>query len=157
MEIERKFLIEKEPDLNEVYGARVYQGYLPDETPVRIRKFVSSDGEERFELTIKGKGTLVRAEVNLELTAAQYDELSGLLQKPPVEKDYHVYQLADGHRLEYNVVDRGKPNGFTYAEVEFSSEEEASSFVPPEYFGREVTENPSMTMFSYWRNGKIDV
>ncbi len=36
--------------------------------------------------------------------------------------------------------------GFNYVEVEFSTVEQAKSFVPPDWFGREVTED---ARFSY--------
>lgn len=157
MEIERKFLIDKFPDLPEVASAQVCQGYLSTAPVVRIRKAALPDGSEKFELTVKGKGTLVRTEVNIPITAEQYNEMAGLLKREPIRKDYRVYALPDGHRLECSIVDSGAPGEFMYAEVEFDSVEEANTFVPPEYLGREVTEDPGFSMNSYWINGKIDI
>ena len=65
MEIERQFLIEKFPELPEIYAAQVWQGYLSTAPVVRIRRFSPPDGCDRYELTVKGKGTMVRAEVNI--------------------------------------------------------------------------------------------
>ena len=76
--------------------------------------------------------------------------LERLLPHPLVRKDYTVYALPGGYRLEYNIVDAGAPTSFTYAEVEFPSIEAAKAFVPPCDFGREVTEEPGYTMGAYW-------
>lgn len=157
MEIERQFLIEKFPDLPEVYSAQVWQGYLSTAPVVRIRKFSSPDGGDRYELTVKGKGTLVRAEVNIPIDAAQYEEMSGLLKKVPIHKDYHVYELSDGLKLECSAVDAGTDHGFMYAEVEFPSVEAANQFVPPPFLGREVTEARDFSMSNYWIKGRLDI
>ncbi len=157
MEIERKFLLDKFPDLPERVRAQVYQGYLSTAPVVRIRKAILADGSEKFEMTVKGKGTLVRAEVNIDITAEQYEEMACLLKREPIRKDYHVYALPDGLELECSIVDSGTESEFMYAEVEFDSVEAANAFVPPEYLGREVTEDPSFSMNSYWINGKINV
>ena len=157
MEIERKFLIDSFPNLPELASAQVCQGYLSTAPVVRIRKAVLPDGGEKYELTVKGKGTLVRTEVNIPITAGQYNEMAGLLKREPIRKDYHVYELPDGLKLECSIVDSGTESEFMYAEVEFDSVEAANAFAPPEYLGREVTEDPSFSMNSYWINGKIDI
>ncbi|MBQ4396911.1 MAG: adenylate cyclase [Clostridia bacterium] len=155
MEIERKFLIDRFPDLPELMSAKVWQGYLSTAPVVRIRRAELSDGSERFEMTVKGKGTLVRAEVNIDITAEQYYEMEPLLTRELIFKDYHVYDLGNGLRLECSIVDGDTDHGFSYAEVEFDSVEAAHAFVPPACLGREVTEVPGFSMNSYWRNGRI--
>ncbi len=157
MEIERKFLIDKFPDLPEISSARVWQGYLSTAPVVRIRKAELADGRRRFELTVKGKGTLVRTEVNIDITAGQYEEMAGLLKREPIFKDYHVYDMGGGLKLECSIVDGNTDHGFMYAEVEFDSVEAANSFAPPCYLGREVTEDPGFSMNSYWINGSIGI
>lgn len=156
MEIERQFLIGEFPDLPEVYSAQVWQGYLSTAPVVRIRRFSPPDGCDRYELTVKGKGTLVRAEVNIPIDAAQYEEMSGILKREPIHKDYHVYELPDGLRLECSAVDSGTDHGFMYAEVEFGSVEEANAFVPPPFLGREMTEVAGFSMSNYWVKGRLD-
>lgn len=157
MEIERKFLIDRFPDLPEIASAKVWQGYLSTAPVVRIRRALLPDGSERFEMTVKGKGTLVRAEVNIDITAEQYHEMAGLLTREPIFKDYHVYDIGGGLRLECSDVDGDTDHGFLYAEVEFDSVEAANAFVPPAFLGREVTEEPGFSMNSYWRNGHINI
>ncbi len=155
MEIERKFLIDRFPDLPELGSAKVWQGYLSTAPVVRIRRAELPDGSERFEMTVKGKGTLVRTEVNIDITAEQYDEMATLLTREPIFKDYHVYDLGGGLRLECSIVDGDTDHGFMYAEVEFESVEAANAFEPPAYLGEEVTEVPGFSMNNYWRNGRI--
>ena len=155
MEIERQFLITEFPALPEIYRAQVWQGYLSTAPVVRIRRFSPPDGCDRYELTVKGKGTLVRAEVNIPIDAAQYEEMSGILKKEPIHKDYRVYELQDGLRLECSAVDPGTDHGFMYAEVEFDSVEAAKAFVPPAFLGREMTEVRDFSMSNYWIKGKL--
>ena len=155
MEIERQFLIAEFPALPEIYRAQVWQGYLSTAPVVRIRRFSPPDGCDRYELTVKGKGTLVRAEVNIPIDAAQYEEMSGILKKEPIHKDYRVYELPDGLRLECSAVDPGTDHGFMYAEVEFDSVEAAKAFVPPAFLGREMTEVRDFSMSNYWIKGKL--
>lgn len=148
MEIERKFLIEEFPPCTA--GLSVYlmrQGYLSTHPVVRLRQTVSPAGEKDYKLCIKGGGTLVREEVELPLTAGEYERLCALLPMPPVEKQHIRCPLPDGHVLECNLVD----GNFYYAEVEFSSVEEARAFAPPDFLGREVTEEPGHSMSSYWK------
>ena len=157
MEIERQFLIEQFPDLPEIYRAQVCQGYLSTAPVVRIRRFAAPDGAEKYELTVKGKGTLARAEVNIPITADQYNEMVGLLKRPPIRKDYHVYDLGNGLKLECSIVDSGSETSFMYAEVEFDSVEAAHAFVPPAWLGREVTENRDFSMSNYWIKGRLEL
>ena len=44
-----------------------------------------------------------------------------------------------------------------YAEVEFDSVEEASSFIPPDFLEKEVTDIPGMSMGSYWETKRARV
>ena len=157
MEIERQFLITEFPDLPEIYSAQVWQGYLSTAPVVRIRRFSPPHGDDRYELTVKGKGTLVRAEVNIPIEAAQYEEMSGLLRREPIHKDYRVYELPGGLRLECSAVDAGTDHGFMYAEVEFDSVEAANAFVPPSFLGREMTEVRNFSMSAYWVRGRLEL
>lgn len=150
VEIERKFLIDDFPALLPERCAETEQGYLCHTPVVRIRRS-TEHGENRYRLCFKGKGTLVRQELELELTQAQYEQLALLLTEPTVRKEYRTYRLPSGHVLECSHVDAGEPTSFWYAEVEFASEEEAAAFVPPPFLGREITEDPEFTMSAYAR------
>jgi adenylate cyclase len=136
-EIERKFLVD---DLPEEVRARpathIRQGYLFVE-PAEVR--IRSSDDTRHELTVKSVGGLSRAEVNLPLTPEQFEELWPLVQRS-IEKDRTRYEV-DGGTAEVDVY-RGRLAGLVVAELEFPSEAEAAAFVPPQWFGTEVTTDP---------------
>ena len=150
VEIERKFLLKAFPEeLPLLEESVLYQGYLCTDPVVRIRSR-EEKGQKSFVLCFKGQGTLIRREIEMDLTETQFSQLSELLKAPLIRKDFRVYQLPDGHRLECSLVDEGSPSAFLYAEVEFSSLEEARSFQPPEFLYRDVTEFPGFSMSRYW-------
>lgn len=164
MEIERKFLLEQfPPDVRDNHGNPIpvensvimFQGYLSDQTPtVRIRKAQEQNGNTTYRLCFKGKGTLIREEIEMDLTAEQYQQLESLLAIPPIKKDFITYRLPSGDLLECNLVEEGTPEEFRYAEVEFPSIEAANAFQPPSFLGKDVTEEPGYSMSALWRRKK---
>lgn len=153
MEIERKFLISKFPDnLKEIARANAEQGYLTLEPQVRIRRMEYADGIVTHILCIKGKGTLSRIEVETELTKEQYCELKSMLDRRMITKEYRKYQLDNGLILECSLVNKGFPEEFMYAEIEFDSEDEANAYKPDFFLGKELTYSDSFRMSALWRS-----
>lgn len=150
-EIERKWLIEGFPNYPLLYIAQMVQGYLTFEPTVRIRKS-EAEGKATYFLTIKGKGTLSRTEVEFPIEKEQFEALSGLLVAPSAKKELRVYSLPGGEKLECSRVDEGEATAFYYAEVEFDSVEAANAFIPPAFLGQEVTEKQGLTMAAYCRD-----
>ena len=73
MEIERKYLIEKEQlpkNLSDYPFHRIEQGYLCTSPVVRIRR-----QDDEYFLTYKSKGLMAREEYNLPLTKEAYEHL----------------------------------------------------------------------------------
>jgi adenylate cyclase len=136
-EIERKFLVNDLPeDVRASPATHIRQGYLSVE-PAEVR--IRSRDDTSHELTVKSVGGLSRAEVNLPLTPDQFEELWPLVQRS-IEKDRTPYEV-DGGTAEVDVY-RGRLAGLVVAELEFPSEAEAAAFVPPAWFGTEVTTDP---------------
>jgi adenylate cyclase len=136
-EIERKFLVDDLPeDFRASAATHIRQGYLSVE-PAEVR--IRSRDDTSHELTVKSVGGLSRAEVNLPLTPEQFEELWPLVQRS-IEKDRTPYEV-DGGTAEVDVY-RGRLAGLVVAELEFPSEAEAAAFVPPAWFGTEVTTDP---------------
>ena len=104
MEIERKFLLSGFPDLPELERAEVFQGYLGISPEVRIRSKRVGEAET-YRLCFKGEGSLVREEIELDLDKATFESLKKLLPKPMIRKEYRIYRLENGLRLECS---RGK-------------------------------------------------
>lgn len=160
MEIERKYLIEKEriPLSPEDYPRRhIEQGYLCTSPVVRIRR----DNNEFF-LTYKSKGLMVREEYNLPLTEEAYFHLKEKADGRFIIKDRYVIPLSEGYvsdtsqnhmsagnsdmtffhnRDLYIELDffKGDLEGLILAEVEFPDEKTANHFTPPVWFGEDVT------------------
>ncbi|MBR5485467.1 MAG: CYTH domain-containing protein [Oscillospiraceae bacterium] len=150
MEIERKFLIDGFPNLPVLSQAVMEQGYLTTEPVVRIRSKKTQDGVN-YKLCIKGKGTLVREEIETPITQEVFEKIKRFIGVPLIRKEFREYSLPDGLILEVSCVDEGEPTQFYYAEVEFDSVEAANKFTPPEFLGKELTEDPTFTMSHHWR------
>ncbi len=148
LEIERKFAISGFPALPELSRSILRQGYLSTSPVVRIRSRKMSDGTMSFRICVKGKGGLVRTEIEQEISREKFDALCTLLPVPPVEKEQRTYSLPAGLVLECNSVAQGD---YWYAEVEFSSTEAAEKFVPPAFLGEELTGKPGFSMSEYWK------
>ena len=134
-EIERKFLLDGlPPQLAFARRTAILQGYLAldGETEVRVRRTPRGD-----TLTIKHGGGEVRVEEELELDARRADALWELTEGRRLQKTRRM-MLVEG--LEVSVDEYfGELEGLVVAEVEFDDEDAAREFMPPAWFGREVT------------------
>lgn len=134
MEIERKYLIHTLPDHLEQYPKReLEQGYLCTAPVVRIRK-----DNERYELTYKSKGLMVREEHNLPLTEEAYTHLKTKIDGRLISKTRYLIPLGEALTVELDVF-HGDLAPLLLAEVEFPDEESAKRFTPPDWFGEDVT------------------
>ncbi len=135
MEIERKFLIQKEnlPDLSAYSFHQIEQGYLCTEPVVRIRR-----QDDEYYLTYKSKGLLAREEYNLPLTKDAYEHLCPKADGIVISKTRYLIPEKNDLTIELDVF-HGVYEGLLLAEVEFSSEEAAQNYIPPAWFGEEVT------------------
>lgn len=134
MEIERKFLVKNLPGRLESYKShQIEQAYLCTEPVVRIRR-----QDEEYYLTYKGEGMMVREEYNLPLTKTAYEHLLTKADGKIIKKRRYLISLEDNLTVELDVFSSPMTDLFL-AEVEFSSEEEALAFVPPDWFGEDVT------------------
>lgn len=135
MEIERKFLVEEKnlPDLESYPSHHLEQGYLCIDPVVRIRR-----SDEEYYLTYKSRGLLAREEYNLPLTREGYEHMREKVDGILIRKRRFLIPEKDGLTIE---LDRYEApyEGFYTAEVEFSSEEEAHAYMPPAWFGEDVT------------------
>lgn len=134
MEIERKYLIHTLPDHLEQYPKReLEQGYLCTAPVVRIRK-----DNDRYELTYKSKGLMVREEHNLPLTEEAYIHLKTKIDGRLISKTRYLIPLGETLIVELDVF-HGDLAPLLLAEVEFPDEESANRFTPPDWFGEDVT------------------
>lgn len=133
MEIERKFLLKELPENLNSYPVRhLEQGYLCTGPVVRIRK-----DNDKYELTYKAKGMMVREEQNLPLNKDAYEHLKEKIDGRLIIKKRYMIPFGK-YTIELDIFE-GDLAPLTLAEVEFASEEEAKTFVAPDWFAEDVT------------------
>ena len=134
MEIERKYLIDEIPfDLKDYSCKVIEQGYLNTDPVVRVRR-----SNDKYILTYKGSGLMVREEYNLPLNEEAYRHLIQKADGIIISKKRYLLPLPDSLTIELDVF-AAPFEGLWLAEVEFPSEKQANAFTPPEWFGEEVT------------------
>ncbi|MCR5271937.1 MAG: CYTH domain-containing protein [Lachnospiraceae bacterium] len=136
MEIERKYLIDLEsvPFDYKSYPAKVIeQGYLSTDPVVRVRK-----SNDKYILTYKGKGEIEREEYNLPLTKEAYEHLVKKSDGRIIKKIRYNIPYKEKYLIELDVF-LGDLEPLVVAEVEFESRQEADTFVPPDWFGEDVS------------------
>lgn len=134
MEIERKFLIENLPENLDAFPFQLLeQAYLCTDPVVRVRR-----SDDTFTLTCKSKGFMSREEYNLPLTEESYEHLKKKADGNVIRKKRFRIPLPEGLTIELDLFD-APFEGLILVEVEFGSEEQALAFLPPDWFGEEVT------------------
>ncbi len=158
-EIERKWRVRRLPEDYQQFPSKLLeQAYLCQNPTLRIRKESSNFGgeeegsnfgdkektgisegkeQEEYIFCYKGRGRLSREEYNLPLTKEAYETLLGKTEGRVIRKIR--YAIPHGpYTVELDIF-QGDLEGLCYAEVEFSSEEEALSFQPLYWFSEELT------------------
>ena len=138
MEIERKFLIKKLPENQEQFPhLEIEQAYLCKEPVVRIRREI-----EHYYMTYMGKGLMVREEYNLPLSQEAYEHLKNKADGNVIHKTRYLIPEKNDLTIELDIFhDALAP--LILAEVEFPTQEDALSYVMPDWFQEDVTNNPS--------------
>ena len=139
VEIERKYLIKKLPDnLAEYESHLIEQAYLCTDPTIRVRK-----SDDDYYMTYKGRGLLERTEYNLPLNRDAYEKLVKKAEGNIISKRRYVIPI-DGSDLKIELDVFDDPFApLIMAEVEFGSVEESEGFIPPDWFDKEVTEDPA--------------
>ena len=134
MEIERKFIPKCLPDnLDSCEHHDIQQAYLNTSPVIRIRK-----QDEDYFLTYKGSGIMSREEYNLPLNQKSYFHLLTKADGNIITKTRYLIPLFNSLTAELDIF-HDIFDGRLLVEVEFNSIEDANSFIPPEWFGEDVT------------------
>ncbi len=136
IEIERKFLIHKDAlPLNlETYPHKeLEQAYIITEPVLRVRR-----KNEEYILTYKGTGLMKREEVEFSLPKDAYETLRSKAEGNIITKTRYFIPEKNALTIELDIF-HGQFEGLYLAEVEFTDEESASAYIPPDWFGKEVT------------------
>jgi adenylate cyclase len=149
VEIERKFILDQPPDAGTLpEGVPLRQGYIAVDGEVSVRIRITPVGAM---LTIKAGSGLTRTEVELPLSGNQAEALWPGTARRRIDKTrYRVPLDGDGESRVAEVdVYEGALAGLCTVEVEFDSEAAATQFVPPPWFGRDVTDEQG------WSNASL--
>ena len=133
MEIERKFLVKELPDLNIYPHKRIVQGYISTDPVIRVRQM-----GDTYCVCLKSQGHMIREEFELSITKEQCDALWPKVENSPVEKIRYFISLDHNLTAELDVY-QGHLDGLLTVEVEFDSPVEAANFIPPSWFGEDIT------------------
>ncbi len=148
VEIERKFTIKTLPEHLEQYAYHeIEQGYLSTSPVVRVRK-----EDDIYYLTYKGQGLLAREESNLPLTQASYEHLLLKADGIVITKRRYLIPYLDGLTIELDLF-RGALSSLIVAEVEFMNLKAANTFIPPDWFQDDVTEDSRYSNSSLSQHG----
>ena len=134
IEIERKFLVKEIPDnLNNFEKTDMTQGYLNTAPVVRIRR-----ENDDYVLTYKGSGLLSHSEYNLPLNEESFNHLLKKCDGIIISKTRYKIPIKNDLVAELDIF-KGELANLTLVEVEFTSIDEAKSFIPPSWLGEDVT------------------
>ena len=151
MEIERKFLIKELPEnLSSYQFLTLEQAYLCTDPVVRIRR-----QDQEYYLTYKGKGLMAREEYNLPLNEQAYRHLLEKADGSVISKKRYLIPIAEPSfaegfvvpsqpldlKIELDIFDSPFAP-LIIAEVEFPDEKTANAFLPPDWFFKDVTNDP---------------
>lgn len=141
MEIERKFLVKQIPERLETYPhSRLTQSYINRSPVIRLRK-IETQSETQYVLTVKSGGLAVRQEFELPLQREEYDHLFGKTEGRILQKVRYRIPLDEGYTAELDRFE-GELAGLLLVEVEFPSIEAMNAFIPPTWFGKDVSDSP---------------
>jgi CYTH domain-containing protein len=143
MEIERKYAINYLPgDLTQYRNRKMEQGYLCNNPIIRIRKT-----DENYLLTYKSKfgleqdnnsSALINNEVELPLTEEAYQKLKTKIDGNMIYKTRYLVPLKEGLTAELDIFE-DRLEGIKFTEVEFPDVQSADAFIPPSWFGKELS------------------
>ncbi len=147
MEIERKFLVDKDslPDISALRTSTIIQGYISKDPEIRIRQKVEENSSSYF-LTIKSTGDLEREEFEIEITRDLFERLFTNIISELIHKDRYYMEIMNEDKYKSNTkltieidIFKGKYSDLITAEVEFDNRKDADTFIPLNWFGKEIT------------------
>lgn len=142
MEIERKYLVASLPEGLEGFPrTEIEQSYLCTSPTLRIRRM----GDE-YILTVKEKvrtasTAIHNREEEFPLSKESYLRLRGKCEGRAVVKTRYRIPLEGGLTAELDIF-HGFHEGLRLVEVEFPDTVTANAFVPPAWFGSDVSLDP---------------
>ena len=138
MEIERKYLVRELPaNLDGYPHVEIEQCYLCTSPTLRIRRM-----GDAYILTVKENiSPIVNREEEFALSREAWQSLRTKCEGRPVQKTRYRIPLDGGLTAELDIF-HGHHEGLQLVEVEFPDIESAGNFIPPLWFGPDVSTDP---------------
>jgi len=138
-EIEKTYLVKQiHTNLSEQRSQQILQGYISSSpSPLRIRK-IGDTFEITKKLPVKKGDFGIVEEINIPITRYEFAKLWPLVEKS-LEKVRYFIPLEGNLIAELDIF-QGDLTGLSFVEVEFTSKIQMSSFQPPDWFGRDITQ-----------------
>ena len=134
MEIEKKYLNSSIPFSLDCFRSKIIsQCYISINPTIRLRQ-----SDSHYILTVKGSGLICREEFELTLTIEQYEKLLLKAETPVLQKTRYFVPIEDNLTAEVDIY-HGNLQGLITVEVEFESIERAENFIPPQWFGIDIS------------------
>ncbi|GIO85846.1 CYTH domain-containing protein [Paenibacillus faecis] len=157
LEIERKFLLPEYPKtLLEEGVIEVLKEQVIDQTylaldgdqELRVRKIKDlATGDVTYTHTFKRGFGLAREEIEYDISAGLYEQMIHICRAVPLVKK-RLTARWNGIQIE---IDSYHQIQMAVLEVEFGSEEEATGFVPPDWFGPDISTDKQYSNKRIWR------
>jgi len=152
IEIERKYLIKENnlPNLDNMNYMDITQGYIHDISNnllFRLRQviYMSHTGEmlgtDYFQ-TIKGLDGVERPKYEAQIWYSVFSKFWILCEKNSLHKFRYLIRRKDSSEFIHLDVYKNELKGLHTVDVEFHDNESANKYVPEEWFGTEITNNP---------------
>lgn len=151
-EIEKRYKVTSKAlnslDLSKYEKVGLTQAYLSnnskDSKEVRVREIVKGK-KASYVMTIKSEkshGGTSRTEVEFDISKDIYDRVisNNLFVGNKLMKDRYKIPIENGLVAELDIF-KGELEGLVVVEVEFENLEQADNFIPPKWFGSDITEN----------------
>jgi adenylate cyclase len=149
-EIEKKYLINKKEvpkDLLIDSVKHIKQTYLAiGLEEIRIRE-IGEDDKSKHTMTVKKGSGLSREEFEFDISKETYEQIMLFVDRKPLQK-IRSEIVMDGNKFD---LDFYHDSNLATIEIEFDSEKEAYSFVPPKWFGEDVTKDKSYKNQTLWK------
>ena len=144
MEIERKYLVESLPENLEGFPhVEIEQGYLCTSPTLRIRRMgnvcILTVKEKLSPSLLQPSTPIINREEEFTLSDEAYLRLKTKCDGRMVLKTRYRIPITDTPFTAELDIFHGDHTGLILVEVEFPSEAEACSFVPPAWFGADVS------------------
>ncbi len=150
MEIERKYLVAHLPaDLDQYRHLEIEQAYLCTSPTLRIRRMGDSYILTVKERIILNSTAIHNREEEFTLKPESYHRLLAKCDSGHVAKTRYYIDLCQqtgnnayqGLTAELDIF-HGRHEGLLLVEVEFPNTESANTFLPPDWFGDDVSSDP---------------